>query len=161
MRPLNLSAVRVLSNSTAMLISLCQWELSHALPLLNFQTDRSNHIMLAWPKRWKYRILYVGRDLALTAFLKDALNPLDCYIVRCPRGTEARIFIESEMPYVGGSAIKYSLFLFDEELPDMTGKELADFTHKVKHRKKIPILIIERTDDRDRLASDILRLLRP
>jgi DNA-binding response OmpR family regulator len=111
--------------------------------------------MPARPKRWKHRILYVGSDLALTAYLKDALSHLDCCVVRCPRGTEARIFIESEMPMIGGSAIRYSLFLFDEQLPDMTGKELTKFTRSVEHRKKTPILIVEKSDNFDSLIETI------
>ena len=110
------------------------------------------------PKRWKYRILYVGSDHALTAFLKDALQRLDCFVVRCPTGRLAQPLIESERPVIG-SEIKYSLFLFDEELPDMTGKELAEFTHSIWHRKKTPILIIEKSDDLGLLANDIIRLL--
>jgi DNA-binding response OmpR family regulator len=100
---------------------------------------------------WKYRLLYVGRDHDLTSFLKDALKRLDCFVVRCPRGTEARIFIESE--------IRYSLFLFDEELPDMTGLELKRFTHSQAHRKKIPILIVAKSGDFNNLLEAIIRTL--
>ena len=111
------------------------------------------------PKRWKYRILYVGSDHVLTSFLKDALSHLDCYVVRSPSGRLSYCLIESEMPYIGGSAIKYSLFLFDEQLMDMTGKELAKFTRSVWHRKHTPIMIVEKSDDWERLASKIKRLL--
>ena len=109
-------------------------------------------------KRWKYRILYVGRDHALTAFLKDVLSRLDCFVVRCPNGRLSYCLIESERPLIG-SEIKYLLFLFDEQLPDMTGKELAEFTHSLWHRKKTPILIVEKSDDLSVLASEIVRLL--
>jgi DNA-binding response OmpR family regulator len=115
--------------------------------------------MLTRPKYWKYRVLYVGRDLALLAFLKDALKPLDCYVVSCPRGTEARIFIENEKPMIGGSKIKYSLFLFDVQLSDMTGAELAQFTRAVTHRKKTPILIVERAEDFHSLVETIVHTL--
>jgi DNA-binding response OmpR family regulator len=111
------------------------------------------------PKRYKYRILYVGRDHVLTSFLKGALSPLGCYVVRCPSGRLSYCLIESEMPYIGGSAIKYSLFLFDEVLPDMTGRELAKFTCSVWHRKQTPILIVKQSDDWERLLKDIKRLL--
>ncbi|HEX8921553.1 MAG TPA: hypothetical protein VF766_08735 [Pyrinomonadaceae bacterium] len=103
------------------------------------------------PKHWKYRILYVGRDLALTAFLKAALSRLDCFVVRSPSGRCSYCLIESN--------INYSLLLFDDELPDMTGKELAQFTRSLKHRKQTPILIVEKSDDLSVLASDIVRLL--
>ena len=96
-------------------------------------------------------MLYVGSDLALTAFLKDELKPLDCFVVRCPRGREARLFIESE--------IKYSLFLFDEELMDMTGAELEQLTHRVKHRKHTPVVIYQKSDNFNNLVETIIHLL--
>jgi DNA-binding response OmpR family regulator len=111
------------------------------------------------PKHWKHRVLYVGHDHVLTSFLKDALGPLDGNVIRSPCGRLSYCLIESEMPYIGGSAIKYSLFLFDEVLPDMTGKELAKFTRSIWHRKCTPILIVKQGDDWERLLSEIMRLL--
>ena len=111
------------------------------------------------PKHWKHRVLYVGRDHTLLSFLQDALAHLDCYVVRSPSGRVSYCLIESEMPYIGGSAIKYSLFLFDEQLPDMTGKELAQFTRSIWHRKCTPIVIVKQGDDWERLLRDIKRLL--
>jgi DNA-binding response OmpR family regulator len=63
------------------------------------------------------------------------------------------------MPYIGGSEIKYSLFLFDEQLPDMTGAELAQFTHSLWHRQKTPILIVQKSDDFDSLVKTIIRAI--
>jgi DNA-binding response OmpR family regulator len=102
-------------------------------------------------KRWKHRILYVGRDHALTAFLKVTLDRLDCFVVRCPSGRLSYCLIESD--------IKYSLLLFDEQLPDMTGQELAQFARSLKHRKQTFILIVEKSDDLSVLASEVVRLL--
>ena len=94
---------------------------------------------------YKYRLLYVGRDLALTAFLKDALMRLDCFVVRCPRGTEARSFIASD--------IKYSLLLFDDELTDMTGLALAHFASEQAHRTTTPVVILSADKARGMVAG--------
>ena len=92
-----------------------------------------------------HHILYVGRDLALTAFLKDELKRLDCFVVRCPDGRGARLFIESD--------IKYSLLLFDDELPDMTGLALAHFTSERAHRMRTPIVILSTEKARGMVAG--------
>jgi DNA-binding response OmpR family regulator len=97
------------------------------------------------PQRYKHRILYVGRDLALTAFLKDELKRLDCFVVRCPDGRGARLFIESD--------INYSLLLFDDELPDMTGLALANFTRERAHRTTTPVVILSGDKARGMVAG--------
>jgi CheY-like chemotaxis protein len=81
-------------------------------------------------------------------YLQDTLE--GCHIVGCPLGYQARTFIER---------IKYSLFLFDEELPDMTCEELADFARQFPERKKTPILIIKKSDNPELLARTIVRML--
>jgi DNA-binding response OmpR family regulator len=80
------------------------------------------------------RILYVGRDLALLASLRELLT--DCYIVRSPSGGVACTFMKSE--------IAYQLFLVDEQLMDMTGLELIRIAREVKHRERTPIIILTR-----------------
>ena len=107
--------------------------------------------MPACPKHWKYRILYVGSDLALTAFLQDELKWLDCFVVRCPDGRGARLFIDSD--------IDYSLLLFDDELPDMTGKELERFARKLSHRERTPIIIFKKSDNFNMLVETIIQRL--
>jgi DNA-binding response OmpR family regulator len=98
-----------------------------------------------------HRILYVGSDITLLLFLRDVLKKIDSEIVRCPGGSNARLLIESN--------ITYSLLLFDEELLDTTGAKLKRFARKLPHRKETPILILERSDDRQRVANGIVRLL--
>jgi hypothetical protein len=85
------------------------------------------------------RILYVGRDLALLASLRNLLT--DCYLVRSPSGGVARTFMRGE--------IAYQLFLLDEQLMDMTGVELIRIARKVKHRERTPIIILTRGKLRD------------
>jgi DNA-binding response OmpR family regulator len=81
-----------------------------------------------------HRILYVGNDLTLFKSLSDALS--DCQVVRCPGGRLFYTLIESN--------INYALLLFDDELPDITGVELAQLTRKIKHRATTPIVILSK-----------------
>jgi hypothetical protein len=73
----------------------------------------------------------------------------DCFVVRAPSGYVARTFIAGE--------INYSVFLFDEELPDSTGADLKSFT--LKHRECTPIAIIEDSDNLGSIVKAIARLL--
>jgi DNA-binding response OmpR family regulator len=90
-----------------------------------------------------HRILYVGYHLNLLQSLSRILE--DCQVVRCPGGSNAHLLIESN--------IKYSLFLFDDELPDITGAELAQFTRKLKHRATTPIVILSKDKARGVVAG--------
>ncbi|MGA9998342.1 MAG: hypothetical protein WBP93_23210 [Pyrinomonadaceae bacterium] len=98
----------------------------------------------------KYRILYVGNNLALLTFLNERLKHLDCHVVRCPGGSTSRSLINN---------INYSLLLFDDELPDTTGAELKRFTRSLAHRKQTPIIIFGKSDDFNGLAKSIIHEL--
>jgi CheY-like chemotaxis protein len=99
-------------------------------------------------KKFSYRILYAGNNLSLLKFLQEVLE--DCQIVRCPNGSQARMFIKE---------IKYSFLLFDEELPDTTGRELTEFAKKSARVELTPSMIIKRSAKYDVLARDIERIL--
>jgi DNA-binding response OmpR family regulator len=92
-----------------------------------------------------HRILYVGRDHTLLYFLRDTLKKTDDTIVRAPSGRESHCLIHSN--------INYSLLLFDDDLPDMTGLDLAQFTRKLKHRKTTPIIILSKDKARGLVAG--------
>jgi DNA-binding response OmpR family regulator len=94
------------------------------------------------------RIPYVGRDLALLEHLQSDLR--DCQIVRAPTAYTAR-------PLITG--INYALLLFDEELPDATGLELAGFACSLAHRQCTPFIIIKKPHDFESLVRDIVQLL--
>jgi hypothetical protein len=79
-----------------------------------------------------HRILYTGRDHTLLARLKAALP--DCQVVRCPDAASARLFLKSDIPYTA--------LLIDTQLPDSTGRELADFARSLAHRTHTPTHII-------------------
>jgi hypothetical protein len=94
------------------------------------------------------RILYVGRDHALIEHLQGELA--DCRIIRSPSAFIARPLIEG---------INYALLLFDEELPDGTGLELAEFVCSLAHRQDTPCIIIKKPHDFELLVRAIMDLL--
>ena len=99
---------------------------------------------------YSHRILYAGHRLALLKFLQGKLA--DCVVLRCPDGSQAKLFIER---------INYSLLLFDEELPDATGQELARFVRTLAHGERTPTIIVKKSDNCELLARTIRRLLTP
>jgi DNA-binding response OmpR family regulator len=92
-----------------------------------------------------HRILYVGHDLDLFAYLQR--NLADCRIVRSPGDRTVRILI---------ARINYSLLLFDEELPDTSGIELAEFSCSLERQPCRPFIIIKKADSFESLASAIM-----
>jgi hypothetical protein len=102
----------------------------------------------AFHQMFSRRILYVGHDLALLEFLRDAIE--DCQIVRCPNGSQARLFIQG---------IDYSLLLLDEALPDTTGAVLSRFTRELARREHTPVVICKPSSAFRVLAKTLARLL--
>jgi hypothetical protein len=94
--------------------------------------------------RYSLSMLYAGNDLALLRFLQDELE--DCQVVGCPNGSLARLFI---------THINYAVLLFDEALPDATGRELADFARTVAQRAETPVVVVRRDDEFGWLAWHI------
>jgi hypothetical protein len=94
-----------------------------------------------------HRILYAGAAYALPKLLRDALEHLDCFVVRSPAPT-ARTLIRSD--------IKYSLLLFDD---DPTGAELERFARTLAHREQTPIVLVRKSEDCGRLLATIRRRL--
>ena len=99
--------------------------------------------------RYSHRILYVGRDHSLSKYLRDELA--ECQIIYCPLGSLARTFIEH---------VKYSLLLFDEELPDTTGRALARFARKLQRSECTPVIVLNKSNSFELVMSSITRLLR-
>lgn len=100
--------------------------------------------------RYSLSLLYAGNDLALLRFLQDELE--DCRVVRCPNGSLARLFI---------AHINYAALLFDEALPDATGRELADFARTAAQRAETPVVSVRRDDVFGWLAWHIEASLAP
>ncbi len=93
------------------------------------------------------RILYSGADYVLSGRLKDALKPLDCFVVRSPVLT-ARTLIESD--------IKYTLLLFDD---DPAGAELEGYARTLPHRRHTPVIIVKKSEGFGGLLDAIRRRL--
>jgi DNA-binding response OmpR family regulator len=91
-----------------------------------------------------HRILYVGNDLALLAHLESTLR--DCQVVRCPGDSTVYALI---------AGINYALLLFDEELPDTTGAELAEFSCSLARTACTPFIIVKKGDSFDLVAKAI------
>ncbi|PYS92429.1 MAG: hypothetical protein DMF64_09100 [Acidobacteria bacterium] len=83
---------------------------------------------------YRYKVLYVGTNHALAAWLKTALAARDCFLDYCPAAWLARSLLEHD--------IYYSLCLFDE-LPDATGAELAAFTRTLANRQSVPLILVK------------------
>ncbi len=75
-----------------------------------------------------------------------------CLIVRCPGGSTEHALIKS--------SINYSLLLFDERLPDVTGQELAAYARTLAHRGKTPIIIFKKSENCDSPVKTIISALR-
>ena len=84
--------------------------------------------------RFQYRILYVGRNLGLFAFLKARLRGKNCLLIYCPASWLARALLQGN--------VYYSLLLFDD-LSDMTGPELAQFARGLPHQARTPIIVVQ------------------
>jgi hypothetical protein len=100
---------------------------------------------------YRYRVLYVGRNLALAQFFNRALADISCDVSYFPATWLARPVIESYGAY--------TLFLFDEQLPETTGAELPQFAATLRHRARTPHLIHKPTDDFNRFAHTIRIIL--
>jgi DNA-binding response OmpR family regulator len=94
-----------------------------------------------------HSILYVGHNLALLAHLRGELG--DYRVIRCPVGSQARTLI---------AAINYSLLLFDEELPDATGSELAEFSCSLARSPCTPFIIVKNPCDFESLARAVMEV---
>jgi hypothetical protein len=93
-----------------------------------------------------HRILYVGVDYALPTLLGDALK---CLVVRCPDETQSRLFLASDL--------KYSLLLFDGDWPNAA--ELERFVRSLKHRERMPVVVIRKSDGFGLLVDTVGQVL--
>jgi len=99
-------------------------------------------------RTYRYHILYAGNDLALLKSLQDGLT--DSRIVRSPSGSVARLLMKSTL---------YSLLLFDEDLPDVTGKELERYARALPHQEQTPIVMIWAGEREAIIVETVARLL--
>lgn len=86
----------------------------------------------------KFRILYLGNDVGLMAFLREVLTEPDYRVVTCSERESAILFLRSEIPY--------HLLLIDLEWRGREGLKLARLAHSLRHRKRMPIILVAATE---------------
>ncbi len=96
----------------------------------------------------KFRLLYLGTDLELMAAVRQALTEPDYRLVACSDRESAILFLRSEIPY--------DLLLIDLEWRGKEGLKLARLAHSLRHRKRMPIILLTAR----KLRSDIRTLAR-
>jgi len=82
----------------------------------------------------KTRLLYLGNDLKLIAALRQVLAEPVYLLVTCADRETAMLFLKSEIPY--------EALLVDFEWRKKDGLELARLARKLRHRKRMPILLL-------------------
>jgi DNA-binding response OmpR family regulator len=98
--------------------------------------------MMQWvissPPEARYRVLYVGADLGLMEFVREALGRVGGFVVRCPGGSMARLLLSS--------GIYYDLLMFDEELMGESGREMVRFARSLEHRRRTPVILLSQQE---------------
>ncbi len=89
--------------------------------------------------------MYLGNDLELISALKDELGkalgkaPEQGYVlVSCSDRESAIMFLKSDIPY--------QLLLIDFEWREREGLKLSSLARLLKHRKRLPTVLVTRTE---------------
>ena len=93
----------------------------------------------------KFRLLYLGTDLEFTAALRKMLPEADYKLVTCADGESAIMFLNSHIPY--------QLLLIDFEWRGREGLQLARLARSLKHRKRMPVVLVSVTELSKRLKA--------
>ena len=83
-------------------------------------------------------ILYVEDNASVSDIVKEMLVGENWRVDLCATGNTA-------VKKLGGKN-RYDLLLFDNELPNLSGLELARRARKMPHRRRTPIIIISGSD---------------
>jgi DNA-binding response OmpR family regulator len=86
----------------------------------------------------KFRVLYLGNDLELIAAVRQVLTEPDYRLVACSDPGAAILFLQSDIPY--------NLLLIDLEWRGREALKLARLTHSLRHRKRMPIMLVAATE---------------
>ena len=93
----------------------------------------------------KFRVLYLGNDLEFLAALRRVLREPAYGLVACSDRGSAEGFLESD--------IRYNLLLLDFDWRGQEGLELARLAQSLKHRKKMPIVMVAAEGVADELKT--------
>lgn len=97
----------------------------------------------------RFRLLYVGEDIELLRALRKVLTTPDYHIVSCSHVGTALLFLEGDP--------RYDLLLFELELRGKTGIQLAREVRQIRHRGRLPIIIVKSKET----VADLVKLRRP
>jgi len=86
----------------------------------------------------KCRLLYLGNDLELISALRKALGKGTHVLVSCSDRESAIMFLKSDIPY--------QLLLIDFEWREREGLKLASLARLLKHRKRMPAVLVTATE---------------
>jgi PleD family two-component response regulator len=86
----------------------------------------------------KFRILCLGSDAGSISVLRQVLTEPDYRLVTCSERESAILFLRSEIPY--------HLLLIDLEWRGMEGLKLARLARSLRHRKRMPIILVAATE---------------
>jgi DNA-binding response OmpR family regulator len=86
----------------------------------------------------KFRLLYFGADLELIAAVRQVLTRPGYRLVTCSNYENAILFLGSEIPY--------DLLLIDFEWRRKEGLKLARRARSLRHRKRMPIVLVAATE---------------
>ena len=82
----------------------------------------------------KFRLLYLGNDLKFIAALRQVLAEEVYQLVTCADRQTAMLFLKSDIPY--------EVLLVDFEWRKKDGVEVARLARKLRHRKRMPIVLL-------------------
>jgi CheY-like chemotaxis protein len=97
------------------------------------------------PTESKFRILYLGSDLELVSALRNVLMEPDYRLITCSEMESAVLFLKSHIPY--------QLLLIDFEWRGRDGLNVARVAHQLRHRKRMPIILVAATELTKRLKA--------
>ena len=86
------------------------------------------------PTESKFRLLYLGNDLKFIAALRQALHEAVYMLVTCADREGALLFLKSNIPY--------EVLLIDFAWRKKEGLEAARLVRKLRHRKRMPIVLL-------------------
>ena len=86
------------------------------------------------PTEPEFRLLYLGNDIKLIAALRQVLAEPVYRLVTCSDRESAVLFLKSDIPY--------EVLLIDLEWRGKSGLEVARISRKLRHRKRMPIVLL-------------------
>jgi DNA-binding response OmpR family regulator len=86
------------------------------------------------PTEPEFRLLYLGNDLKFIAALRQGLAEPVYRLVTCSDRDSAVLFLKSDIPY--------EVLLIDLEWRGKNGLEVARLARKLRHRKRMPIVLL-------------------